>query len=428
MALGNGERYYSPAYARFIQQDSVIGKNQSPQSLNRYSYVSNNPLKYTDPSGNEGLLADSGKSAINSLKKSTNNQYAQSAIGFMDVALGSTYDAVNFITLGQFGKKDRVIQKITNGEVPSFFDMSMTSDLLNTNWYGGKQNGWNPGNFAAHEVIGIATASIKLLAGTIEMANSVTPVETSKRLISFLSDPIGETEKQRQTAISIVTGVKQKWGNAKGYADLAWNDPNKAIDSLVNAGLKAGPEETGKAFGEGIFNTVMSFEGVGSFIKWSKSLSKRAKPIPPTREFIGDSGLFQNKVAGNIRAIADDILADISNKITMPNEIWKEVNMTNQMQATRVRNTKASINIINSADVSQILKDYSKILSKNFGLNDLKLVATAKERNLSVVTTNKKLVTQISSHKDRKSLFGGVNIHVVDVDILKATDLRDLIP
>jgi RHS repeat-associated protein len=52
MALGNGERYYSPSYARFIQQDSTTGSLNIPQSLNRFSYVRNNPNKYRDPSGN----------------------------------------------------------------------------------------------------------------------------------------------------------------------------------------------------------------------------------------------------------------------------------------------------------------------------------------------------------------------------------------
>ncbi len=51
MALGNGERYYSPTYARFIQQDSVVGKPMMPQSLNRFAYGLNNPNKFTDPSG-----------------------------------------------------------------------------------------------------------------------------------------------------------------------------------------------------------------------------------------------------------------------------------------------------------------------------------------------------------------------------------------
>jgi len=35
-----------------VQADDIIPDVYNPQSLNRYSYVYNNPLKYTDPSGN----------------------------------------------------------------------------------------------------------------------------------------------------------------------------------------------------------------------------------------------------------------------------------------------------------------------------------------------------------------------------------------
>jgi hypothetical protein len=36
---------------RFIQPDSIVPEPGNPQSLNRYSYVLNNPLRYTDPTG-----------------------------------------------------------------------------------------------------------------------------------------------------------------------------------------------------------------------------------------------------------------------------------------------------------------------------------------------------------------------------------------
>jgi RHS repeat-associated protein len=42
-------RYYDPALGRFVQADSVVPSMESPQDLNRYSYVRGNPLKYTDP-------------------------------------------------------------------------------------------------------------------------------------------------------------------------------------------------------------------------------------------------------------------------------------------------------------------------------------------------------------------------------------------
>jgi len=49
-----GARYYDPALARFVSPDSIIPDVFNPQSLNRYSYVLNNPLRYTDPTGHEG--------------------------------------------------------------------------------------------------------------------------------------------------------------------------------------------------------------------------------------------------------------------------------------------------------------------------------------------------------------------------------------
>ncbi|MDD5039163.1 MAG: RHS repeat-associated core domain-containing protein [Dehalococcoidales bacterium] len=46
-----GARYYDPTIGRFISPDTIVQTPNNPQSLNRYSYVFNNPLRYTDPSG-----------------------------------------------------------------------------------------------------------------------------------------------------------------------------------------------------------------------------------------------------------------------------------------------------------------------------------------------------------------------------------------
>ncbi|RMD59661.1 RHS repeat-associated core domain-containing protein, partial [Candidatus Parcubacteria bacterium] len=48
-------RYYDPVLGRFVQPDSIIPDYHNPQSLNRYSYVYNNPLRYTDPTGHCSL-------------------------------------------------------------------------------------------------------------------------------------------------------------------------------------------------------------------------------------------------------------------------------------------------------------------------------------------------------------------------------------
>jgi len=43
-----GARYYDPSFKHFIQPDTVIGDIYNPQDLNHYSYVRNNPYRYTD--------------------------------------------------------------------------------------------------------------------------------------------------------------------------------------------------------------------------------------------------------------------------------------------------------------------------------------------------------------------------------------------
>jgi RHS repeat-associated protein len=49
-------RWYDPALGRFAQADSIVPGGV--QGLDRYAYVSNNPLQYTDPSGHVQACAD----------------------------------------------------------------------------------------------------------------------------------------------------------------------------------------------------------------------------------------------------------------------------------------------------------------------------------------------------------------------------------
>jgi RHS repeat-associated protein len=44
-------RWYDPASAHFTQADTLIPEPGNPMALDRYAYVMNNPLKYTDPTG-----------------------------------------------------------------------------------------------------------------------------------------------------------------------------------------------------------------------------------------------------------------------------------------------------------------------------------------------------------------------------------------
>ena len=45
-------RFYDPLIGRFLSPDPYVQAPENPQNYNRYAYCFNNPLKYTDPSGN----------------------------------------------------------------------------------------------------------------------------------------------------------------------------------------------------------------------------------------------------------------------------------------------------------------------------------------------------------------------------------------
>ncbi|MFC1637727.1 RHS repeat-associated core domain-containing protein, partial [Candidatus Margulisiibacteriota bacterium] len=52
-----GARYYDPKIGRFITKDVAAPDHENPQTLNRYVYCMNNPLKYVDPAGLKALKA-----------------------------------------------------------------------------------------------------------------------------------------------------------------------------------------------------------------------------------------------------------------------------------------------------------------------------------------------------------------------------------
>ncbi|MCL4872303.1 MAG: RHS repeat-associated core domain-containing protein, partial [Anaerolineae bacterium] len=53
-------RFYVPGIGRFANADTIVPDPGNPQQLNRYAYVLNNSLRFTDPSGHVNCDGDSG--------------------------------------------------------------------------------------------------------------------------------------------------------------------------------------------------------------------------------------------------------------------------------------------------------------------------------------------------------------------------------
>ncbi|MBX3000487.1 MAG: hypothetical protein KF893_18350, partial [Caldilineaceae bacterium] len=61
-----GARWYDARLGRFTSADSIVPGAGNPQAFNRYSYVFNNPLRFTDPTGHIPMLTagDAGPACI----------------------------------------------------------------------------------------------------------------------------------------------------------------------------------------------------------------------------------------------------------------------------------------------------------------------------------------------------------------------------
>jgi RHS repeat-associated protein len=112
-----GARYYGSNMGRMMSPDPMGGDMTNPQSLNRYAYVLNNPLRFTDPTGlyvcKDGQDCSAFEKTLAGLRNSKNADVARAAnaygaagekngvtVGFADLSK-SGQDGVTKSSLGQ---------------------------------------------------------------------------------------------------------------------------------------------------------------------------------------------------------------------------------------------------------------------------------------------------------------------------------------
>ena len=84
-------RYFSPLLGRFISADTIVPDYANPQSLNRYAYVYNNPLKYIDPTGHCGIVGGgAGNPAV--MSHSCLEALGGAAVAYAVVAAANQFD------------------------------------------------------------------------------------------------------------------------------------------------------------------------------------------------------------------------------------------------------------------------------------------------------------------------------------------------
>ena len=127
-----GARYYDPDLRVFVEADSIIPDYYNPQSLNRYTYVLNNPYKYVDETGHRPgqpfsldrfFLSDFtgiptyAISGFSEMAADLSNQYKSSPISNV-VNLGLSYSMIGPTwEVTEWGVKESIYQSTKGGNV-----------------------------------------------------------------------------------------------------------------------------------------------------------------------------------------------------------------------------------------------------------------------------------------------------------------------
>lgn len=103
-----GARYLSGAQGRFTSPDEpLIDRNPTdPQSWNLYSYVRNNPLIFSDPTGNDCVDVNSGGNGIDSINNQNTSQQCRDSGG---------YWVDGTVTNARFGHGSLILTGTSNG-------------------------------------------------------------------------------------------------------------------------------------------------------------------------------------------------------------------------------------------------------------------------------------------------------------------------
>ncbi len=218
-----GARYYDADLSRFVSRDTWAGIPTNPQTLNKYSYVKNNPLKYVDPSGN--VLEISGAYGKNFVKSVT------SSLEKINPNVKVTQYGNNYRVSMNIGTWDRIKASIFGDSTVKLLNRVIDSDHTitiqeATNTRKGRDLGAKPANKVAASRIGCG--------GTIGWTAGLNPTVNTYQKDGTTGDLTSPAEiTLAHELIHTTHYIDGSWSgskenvNYKGLDGQRYNDTNK---------------------------------------------------------------------------------------------------------------------------------------------------------------------------------------------------------
>ncbi|MBP5371918.1 MAG: RHS repeat-associated core domain-containing protein [Bacteroidales bacterium] len=270
-------RMYDPVISRFLSPDPFVQAPEDLQNYNRYSYCLNNPLKYTDPSGESVLLAAIAGAVVGTYlggamaNKSYNpvkwnntidtwkNMFWGSVVGFISGAWGASVAASGM----PFANAAGIVMSsacnsigtglYTNGQTPFSMSFGIASyDFTNDEWgwYGKNGNSGleNLGYFMGALVyIQDFTTAIRGDAKSINVNSASTRDDwwghSSITEVSETNDRLVSVGPPKDDLVAKTSSLKETWQNSIKKANTEWptyvNDKGTWSVQLDNVSTEA---------------------------------------------------------------------------------------------------------------------------------------------------------------------------------------------
>ena len=252
-------RWYDPAAGRFMQPDTIVPGGV--QGLDRYAYVGNNPLRYTDPSGHgrestdcgpDGMYCEQNRIGCNNIRCSILHDYG---VELVDTGSnhhnGSGPKAWNSVNTMQVYSALGIVNNAVNGKLKSLIGGSVftLNDYTEGYYHGNTDKGYidfetgvplpPPYINIFHEVghlIDVNSAGGNYYSGKLanQNRNWITPegrIDTNALLNKEISDPYWPNP---QDALQGTNHTGQ--GPNEQWADTLENYVAGNIDVLTTAG------------------------------------------------------------------------------------------------------------------------------------------------------------------------------------------------
>ncbi|WP_031457733.1 RHS repeat domain-containing protein, partial [Flavobacterium chungangense] len=304
-------RLYDPVLRSFLMPDNFIQEPENTQNYNRYSYVLNNPLMYTDPSGEAyeilaaigigaaiafttytitALLADVPFS-IGGLAKATFIGAATSAVTFGIGTAASTITnfylraAVSAVAYGTF---QGGMTAISGGKFWSGFASGALSSIAASAWRGGGPNSnyHGAGNFASSGAGMIAFGTVSGGAGAALTGGNFWQGAVTGLVVSGLNFATMKMTVTADTESSSAVSQDSEIGNKINWFDKN-DDDHYALWDYANDDADL-PANTVKLYSHGWTNG--SINGITNTKVFSSILSKLS---PLWKDYI-DSGMTKS--------------------------------------------------------------------------------------------------------------------------------------